>query len=224
MNVWIAAGGVALGLLIQDRGLLTRVVPPPLPLQATSGGEVLMEASVGPSGEVLGITVLRDAPPFTQALVRAVTEWRFRPDAIGTIPGGRVLVAGLFRAPTLLDVVPLPSPPTDVPSARVPLPIRWERPPYPPNALGNGIVILEVSVGADGSVRRITTVHSTPPFARAAEDAARRWKFRPAVVGGQPVSTVAYLVFGLREPVTPPMPVPRTVRDVLLVPATAGQP
>lgn len=211
MKIGTTAGAITLGLLALAPGLLTQVVAPSLPLQAISGGEVLLEVSVGSSGEIAGITVLHDTPPFTEALRQAVMAWRFRPDAAGVLPAAKVLVAAVFRRPTLLDVVPPSSPPADLrASPGVPVPIQWERPPYPPNARGNGVVILEVSVGPDGSVGRIRTIGGTPPFTTAAVDAALRWTFRPAVSGGAPVATTAYLVFGFREPVT--APTPRVVR------------
>jgi hypothetical protein len=43
---------------------------------------------------------------------------------------------------------------------------------------------------------------SAPPFATAALDAARRWRFRPARVGGRVAAICAYLLFGFPEPIT----------------------
>ncbi len=52
-----------------------------------------------------------------------------------------------------------------------------------------------------------TVVRSRSGFDIAAVNAARRWRFRPATRDGQPVRSVAYLVFGFREPVVV-LPVP----------------
>lgn len=204
----IGAAAMA-ALLLQNPSLLTRAVPPPIPVQAAGGGEVLLEVSLGRAGAVAGITVLRDAPPFTPPLRQAVAGWRFTPDAATRVPGGRVLVAGSFRSPVLLEMGVLPSPPADLAaSPTVPVPVRWLRPAYPANGIGDAVVILQASVAADGSVGDLTTVYGTPPLASAAVEAARQWKFRPAAVGGSPVATVAFLVFGFRQPFIPVAPPP----------------
>jgi outer membrane biosynthesis protein TonB len=80
------------------------------------------------------------------------------------------------------------------------------RPAYPANAIGDAAVILQASVGADGSVGEIVTAYGAPPFIAAAVEAARQWRFRPAVANGVPAATIAYLVFGFRQPVSPVTP------------------
>lgn len=208
MKSIIGAAAMATGLLLQHASLVTRVVPPAIPARAAAGGEVLLEVSLGSAATVAsGITILHDVPPFTPSLRQAVTGWRFRPGAATLVPGGRVLVAGSFRSPVLLEVGPLPSPPADLAaSPTVPVPVQWVRPAYPATAIGDAIVILEASVGADGSVGQIVAVHGARPFTAAAMDAARQWRFRPAVIDGVRVATVAYLVFGFRQPVSPVIP------------------
>jgi hypothetical protein len=207
MKSILGAAAMAAGFLLPPTSLVTRVVPPPIPVQATGGGEVLLEVSLGSTGTVAGITVLRDAAPFTQPFRQAVAGWRFAPDAATRVPGGRVLVAGSFRSPVLLEAGPLPSPPADLPaSPTVPVPVRWLRPAYPANAVGDAVVILQASVGADGSVGDLTTVYGATPLASAAVEAARQWRFRPASVGGAPVEAVAFLVFGFRQPFVPAAP------------------
>ena len=87
--------------------------PPGLPVLAVGGGQAFVELTVGPDGAVKKVTALRSTPPFTLGLANAVTAWRFSPameDALGADgrPQGpkpvasRILVASLFRAPTLL--------------------------------------------------------------------------------------------------------------------------
>jgi periplasmic protein TonB len=209
MKSIVSATAMAAGFLLPQTSLLTRVVPPVIPVQAAGGGEVLLQVSLGSAGAVADITVLRDAPPFTPPLRQAVAGWRFAPDVATRVPGGRVLVAGSFRSPVLLEVGPLPSPPADLPaSPTVPVPVRWLRPGYPANGIGDAVVILQASVGADGSVGDLTTVYGAPPLASAAVEAARQWRFRPAAVGGAPVATVAFLVFGFRQPFIPAAPPP----------------
>ncbi len=56
--------------------------------------------------------------------------------------------------------------------------------PYPADGRGDATVVLELLVNADGSVGDTTVVSGTEPFRSAALNAARRWRFEPAVVDG----------------------------------------
>ncbi len=72
-----------------------------------------------------------------------------------------------------------------VPTARI-------EPVYPPRALRAGIegmVTVEFTITADGSVANIEVVKGEPPgiFDRAVIQAVSRWKFAPEIVNGQPV-------------------------------------
>ena len=73
-----------------------------------------------------------------------------------------------------------------------PTPISAPAPRYPPDALRNGesgTVLLHVDVGPDGvptQVRVARTSHSRS-LDRAAGEAVRQWRFRPAQRNGQPV-------------------------------------
>jgi len=78
-------------------------------------------------------------------------------------------------------------------------------PRYPPRALARGLegwVLLELDIGAQGSVEAVRIVEAEPPgvFDRAATEAASRFKFRPRVVAGEamPVRGVLHrIVFEL---------------------------
>jgi protein TonB len=85
---------------------------------------------------------------------------------------------------------PVANAPTDAP-----VPISSPAPGYPPDALRNGesgTVLLRVHVGPDGVPNSIDLVQSSRSRAldRAASDAVKRWRFRPAERGGEPVAGV----------------------------------
>jgi TonB family protein len=195
----ILAALAALALLRQGASL--RIIAPGLPINTLTGGEVLLEVGLDSTGAPQAIVLLSGDPPFSDALRVAVRQWRL---PVGDV-GPQVLVAGIFRSPALLELRPLPAPPSPPPGSHaVPFPIQWERPPYPPDALGDGVVIVEAWIGADGLVHQATVVHSSPAFDDAARQAAARWRFRPALRDGRAVPSVAFLVFGFRAPVTAP--------------------
>jgi TonB family protein len=73
---------------------------------------------------------------------------------------------------------------------------------YPPGGNGEADVLLDITVGADGSVTDVVLVSGKDPFAAAALAAAWSWRFDPASRGGRPVA--ARIRYALRF--TPPPP------------------
>jgi outer membrane biosynthesis protein TonB len=168
---------------------------PPLPGPAVGSGEVLLEVAVDATGRVAEVRTLRDSPPYTEPLRATVKDWLFEParDAAGQPAAAEVLVAGWFRPATVTGPAP-GDPPRDVakPSGRAPFPQATAPALYPPLARGDGQVIVEVSVAADGTAAA-RLFRAEPGFGDAALQAARDWRFRPFPGGGR-----AYLVFGFR--------------------------
>lgn len=191
-------------------------IPPLIPVQAVSGAEVFVEATVTDAGRVGAITPLRTTPLFTQYVLDAVSDWQFlpaiqkgtampgeaRPIVTGAVPS-KVLIACVFRPPALAGPT-LGEPPKDVlpSSADVAFPLSTVTPPYPPMAIADGVVMVQVTVGVTGKVVDAAILRSTPGFDEAALTAAREWFFRPARIHGMYEETFAYLVFAFRRPVT----------------------
>jgi periplasmic protein TonB len=64
-------------------------------------------------------------------------------------------------------------------------------PEYPDTAKAHhiqGIVVLDVLVGGDGRVQRLSPVRGYPRLAAAAADAVRQWRFEPMIRNGRPAS------------------------------------
>lgn len=88
---------------------------------------------------------------------------------------------------------PPPSPAPAIADSAFPVPVSRPAPRYPPEALRRGVggtVRVRVVVAADGSVERMDIAEASGNryLDRAAMEAVRRWTFKPAVRGGQPVS------------------------------------
>jgi TonB family protein len=63
-------------------------------------------------------------------------------------------------------------------------------PIYPEDAMAakvQGVVVLDVTVGTDGSVTGLRLVQSVPLLDQAAMDAVNLWRFEPALLNGVPV-------------------------------------
>lgn len=77
------------------------------------------------------------------------------------------------------------------------------RPDFPRDAQERrvgGAVILEVLIGADGKVRDVRVIRSSPLFDRAAMDAVRKWEYAPTEIDGTavPVVTTVTVTFSIR--------------------------
>lgn len=176
------------------------------------GGEVLLELDVDASGAVAEVTTVRSTPPYTDLLRAAVRAWRFAPareipeesEEWVTVPS-KVLVAGVFRPPTTYDAPARGEPSQEVtaPSEDVPFPTKLAMAPYPPKAswhIGQ-TVLVEVEVDPQGKVTGTKVLRSAQGLDEVSRDTAATWSFRPARRAGTTVPSVAYVVFGFREPV-----------------------
>jgi TonB family protein len=183
---------------------------PVIPIQAIRGGEVVLEVAVDATGSVSGARTLRGETPFEEAMSAAALGWRFAPgfgieeDVPVELPG-HVLLVAIFRPPALFDFAvgpprrtaepPAPSP--DVPGVGGALAI----PPYPPTALGDATVIVEIELGRDGRPLEHRLVRSAPGFDESALDAVRKWRFTAPATDEPADLLYAYAVLVFREPV-----------------------
>lgn len=89
---------------------------------------------------------------------------------------------------------PQATPATEPQDSTPPEPLSTPAPVYPPDALrmgAGGTVQVRITVGSDGQVvqRELAESSGNRALDRAALEAVQRWRFRPALRNGQPVST-----------------------------------
>jgi TonB family protein len=73
----------------------------------------------------------------------------------------------------------------------LPVAIHRVEPEKPAGVAETGRVILEMVIGIDGSPRDIVVLQAPhPELGRVSVEAARDWKFRPAMCHGVPVATI----------------------------------
>jgi TonB family protein len=167
------------------------------PWNVTSGGIAACDVSVDANGQVSGVEVVQDVEPYGAQLADAVRSWRFEAAREGDsrVPS-RVLVLGFFRPPAFN--IPTPEAPryktTEAPP-ELPWPTFVAVPPYPPNAVGSGVVILDSDVADDGTVSDARVLNPGGAFDSAARDAATQWTYRPARRDGSDVASRVFMLF-----------------------------
>jgi hypothetical protein len=169
----------------------------------------MIEATIDRSGALTHPIVLRSTPPFSNLILDAVSRWSFIParetiDGKETVADRSVLIAAVYRPPTLMNGPTLGEPPRDVGNASsdAPYAVSMVGPSYPLQAQMGAVLLYEISLDESGRMRNMRAVASNPGFDAAAKDALVQWKFRGAVVRGRPVPSMAYVIFGFSQPVT----------------------
>jgi TonB family protein len=79
---------VRVGGIVEEAVVIRRVQPvyPPLARQARIGGNVRVEATIGPDGRVLKATAISGPPLLRQAAAEAVQRWQYRPGRLNGQP------------------------------------------------------------------------------------------------------------------------------------------
>ena len=178
---------------------------PDQPPLASAGGLTILELDIAPSGIVIDAVVLDEAAPFTEVIRKAAVLWRFRPAEIdGAAIRAKALIVGVFRPPILMGAG-LPTPMSvRPPSEEVPYPIATSMPEYPPNALYEGVAVVEVAIDSEGAVVEAKLLSREEGYDEPALDAASAFRFRAARHDGRPVKSFALIFFGFRQPLTTP--------------------
>ena len=80
---------------------------------------------------------------------------------------------------------------------------RRDEPEYPEEALRQkveGVVVLEVHVGADGAVQAVRVVSGPPQLVKASTDAVKQWRFKPHIENGHPMQMQSTVRLNFRLP------------------------
>lgn len=175
---------------------------PAQPAVTVGWGQASVELALAVDGSVRSVKPLGAPNPFMDLLVEASRDWTFTPAREDDAPTEtHVLAAGIFRPPELMAAAPAESFVAPSPSRDAPRPTKLVPPFYPPTAVGDGVVVVEVHVDAKGKSDEISVVRSGGGFDGAALEAARQWTFEPAMREGVAVPAYVYLLFGFRQPV-----------------------
>lgn len=178
---------------------------PDQPPLASAGGLTILELDIAASGIVTEAIVLDEAAPFTEVIRRAAVLWKFRPAEIDGAPiQSKALIVGVFRPPMLMGAG-LPEPRSVRPASEgIPYPITTAMPEYPPNALYEGVAVVEVAIDTRGAVVEAKMLSPEQGYDEVALEAAGAFRFRAAQYEGRGVESFAIIFFGFRQPLTTP--------------------
>jgi protein TonB len=168
----------------------TKHVDPEYPSSARSAGvqgQVVVALIIGTDGRVESASTKTSIPALDPGALVAAKQWEYAPTAYD---GEAVRVA--------MDVgvdfkLVAPQPPMRVGGSTAPLQKRDVRPVYPPEAKNKrieGVVIIEVTLTADGRVQDARILRGIPLLNQAALDAVRQWEYQPTLVKGVPVPVI----------------------------------
>jgi hypothetical protein len=113
----------------------------------------------------------------------------------------------------LLGLLAAPVPALGEESIVAPAPLAPLEVPYPAGAHGDAEVVVELLVGEDGTVTRVTLREGAEPFAAATRERAPHFVFAPATRNGIPVRARIAVRIAFREP--PPASEPKPLASEL---------
>jgi protein TonB len=181
--------------------------------QARIQGVQIIEAMMGPSGDVIDAWALRGQDALIPTAIGAVLRWKFEPALQNgepfpvkmTVTVNYTLgTSGSAQSPSALggafSAANTP-PPADWPANAVrvggdikpPNKTVDVRPVYPDaaqKARVQGVVICDVLLGPDGRVADARILRSIPVLDQAALDAVRQWEFTPTLLNGTAIPVI----------------------------------
>ncbi|MBI1739676.1 MAG: TonB family protein [Candidatus Koribacter versatilis] len=111
------------------------------------------------------------------------------------------------------QMMPVSTPPPPIPQYGEPVHLNEEAaralvvhsvdPVYPPEAMAQklqGTVVLQATIGRDGSVQDLKLVRGYFALARAAIAAVKQWRFRPSSINGRPVEAQTVITVNFSYP------------------------
>jgi outer membrane biosynthesis protein TonB len=187
--------------LLAELAHLLSFVAPGYPPNAVNGTTIIAEARYVPGGQT-EVKLLNGDGAFADAALSALQKWRF--DARES---GSATVVVHFRDPNLYSTGPATRTIDPAPrSITVPYPRVVVDPPYPPNFLSEGSVLIRADISPGGSVTRAEAIQGIAGLTEASLSSVRQWRFQPARdSSGRAAISSVYVVFVFRIPVNSPM-------------------
>jgi TonB family protein len=183
----------------------------PYPANSLDAGVVTLSVYVEKTGQVLGVTILRDISSVSGPAAAAVRSWTYIPATLDGKPVASTLTINIEYDPGFLgaDNIPLPPPSqvqpisTDVPAFFAPQLNTATFAPYPAKANAQGAVVLNVTLDTNGNAAQVVTLRDVPPLTASATAALKNWNFSAATYEGNSIQSHMVVAFVFRSPSAP---------------------
>jgi TonB family protein len=178
----------------------------PYPFDSVAAGVVTLSVNLDAAGNVQNVLVLRDIPSLTAPAVAAVKNWAFAPGKINGKAVPSTLNLSVLFNPGNLQTQPLtlgpvqPSPPPNPPGYLPPELASVTFVSYPPNSVGAGAVVLDLTIGKSGEIKKSVPIRSVASLTSPSTNALNNWTINAATFQGKAISSklIIAFVFGVR--------------------------
>jgi TonB family protein len=183
----------------------------PYPANSLDAGVVTLSVYIEKTGQVHGVTILRDIPSVSGPAAVAVRSWTYTPATLDAKPVQSTLTINIEYDPGFLgaDNIPLPPPSQvqpiskDDPPFYPPVLNTATFAPYPAKAKAQGAVVLNVTLDTNGNASQVVTLRDVPPLTASATAALKNWNFSAATYDGNPIQSHMAVAFVFRSPSAP---------------------
>jgi len=183
----------------------------PYPAGSLDAGVVTLSVYVKKTGQVLGVTILRDISSVSGPAAAAVRSWTYTPATRDGKPVESTLTINIVYDPGFLgaDNIPLPplsqvQPISTKEQAFYPPQLNTATfAPYPAKAKAQGAVVLNVTLDTNGNAAQVATLRDVPPLTASATGALKNWNFSAATYEGNPIQSHMVVAFVFRSPSAP---------------------
>jgi TonB-like protein len=176
------------------------------PLDSIASGIVTVSINLDAAGQVQNVQILRDIPSLTGPTVAAVKSWTFAPGKLEGKPVASSLNVSVVLNPgdlrtQNLDLAPLqPTMPPDPPGYLPPEIATASYANYPINSVAAGTVVLDITVGKSGEIKRLLPIRSVPSLTSPAISAVKSWTLNAATFNGKASTSKLIIGFVFRPP------------------------
>jgi outer membrane biosynthesis protein TonB len=174
----------------------------PYPPNTTVTGLVTLVLSLAESGHVQNVQVVRDTLPLTSAAQSALRTWTFKAARMNGQPLASQLNVNVVFNPynpggtEITGLLITPAPTAEGSSSYAPAQITAASYAlYPPDSLATCAVVLSLSISRTGQVQKVRLAKDVAALSPAALAAVKSWKYAPATLNGQPISSRLIVAF-----------------------------
>lgn len=178
-----------------------------IPFNSVAIGMVELHLTIGDTGKVEDVRVVRELASVTEQSVSAVKSWSFAPATFDGRPIPSPLTVTIVFCPFYgsqeMSLSPVSGesegePPSGELSVVPPEIIAGKYPVDSPVRAANGTVVFQVTVGTDGQPGVIKAVRDIAPMTGEAQRVIKDWQFRPSRLNGKEVASSIVLAFAFR--------------------------